>query len=201
MLLIKAQYSASLAHCPSSRCSIFEIDPITILNIDFLPIEYCFDRGFSDFESLTLLLLVLLNVYINDSKLVKRLSSRVFSGKVDLNIFLRLSYYCSVIRMEIMTGLLNIFSLTVFLLPASRSSSGNIGSVSTLFLWIQCHTYLIALLPKFSSLDLEMSLTSVKPTIALRSILDGKLSWINKGSSTSYLVVMSSRSQWPSLSA
>ena len=74
-----------------------------ILDIDYLPVEYCFNRGFhflipskDDWDHGMIVPPELPDVYTDGSKLDSGVGSGVYSEKLNLNISLRLPDYCSV---------------------------------------------------------------------------------------------------------
>ena len=75
------------------------------VNIDYLPTEYCFDRGFhflipsrDDWNYDIIVPPDVLDVYTDGSKLDNGVGSGIYSVKLDLNISLRLPDYCSVFQ-------------------------------------------------------------------------------------------------------
>ena len=80
------------------------------MNIDYLPAEYCLDTDFNflfpntdDWSTDTIVLQAhSMNIYTDASKLYNVFGSGVYSGRLDLNISLRLSDYCSVFQAVVM---------------------------------------------------------------------------------------------------
>ena len=93
---------------PYCHSFILEIDPVAPLDIDYFPVEYCFDRGFnflssnrSEWTRDMTIPLRLLDVYADGSKLDCGVRSIVYSRRFDLKILLRLPAYCSVFQAEV----------------------------------------------------------------------------------------------------
>ena len=77
---------------------------MTPLDIDYLPVEYCFDRGFDVISPYTVGLPELLDVYEDSSKLNGGVDNAVFSGRLNLKISLQMPNYCSVFQDEVMAS-------------------------------------------------------------------------------------------------
>ena len=86
-----------------------EVDAVAPVNIDYLPTENCLDRDChflipirGDWGPNTVVQPERLDIYTNGSKLNNGVGCGIYSGKLDLSIFLRLSDYCSVFQEEAM---------------------------------------------------------------------------------------------------
>ena len=94
---------------PSDHSTILEFDPVAPVNIDYLPAEYCLDRGFhflipsrDDWGPNTVAHPEHLDIYTDCSKLDNGVGRGISSGKLDISISLRLPDYCSVVQADVM---------------------------------------------------------------------------------------------------
>ena len=89
--------------------TILEVEPVAPVIIDYLPAEYCVDRGFhfliptrDDWDPNTVFHLEHQHIYTNGSKLDSLVGSGIYSGKLDPSFSLRLPNYCSMFQAEVM---------------------------------------------------------------------------------------------------
>ena len=94
---------------PSGHSTILEIDAVASVNIDYLPTQYCLDRGFhflipseDNCDPNTVVHSELLDIYTDSSKLNDGVRSGIYSGISDLSISLRLPDYCTVFQTKVM---------------------------------------------------------------------------------------------------
>ena len=147
---------------PSGHSTILEVDSVATVKIHYLPAEYSLDRGFhflipsrDDWDPNTFVHPEQLDIYTEDTKLDNLVGSGMYSGKLDLNISLRLPDFCSVFQADVMAIygvaqwiLVNgapFTSVSVFsdsrppqdhcqVLCITPGSLGNVAAISTTFL-------------------------------------------------------------------
>ena len=88
------------------HASILKIDSVAPLDINYLRMEYCFDKGFNflissrtDWTPDTVVPPELLDVYTDGFKLDGGVGSRIYPGRLALNIrhYIALLDYCSLL--------------------------------------------------------------------------------------------------------
>ena len=97
------------------------------VNFDYRPAKYCFDRGFhflspsrDDRNSDTIAPPEVLDIYIDGSKLDNGVGNGVYSGRVDLDISLRLPDYCSIFQGRLIDPVLLSLASRFFLIVRPR---------------------------------------------------------------------------------
>ena len=95
---------------PSGHSTIMGVDPVAPVNMDFPPTEYCFDRGFhflilarDDWYYDMIFPPGVLDAYTGSSRRDSVVVNGAYRGKLDQNIFFRLSDYCNVFQVEVIT--------------------------------------------------------------------------------------------------